>query len=339
MDRGGPTLPFAASPRQQQSGSRRSAPSPPTTRGDGQPRRAPPVPPLATHARGERCGLTVQQQQQQRTSALTPTEHGRLAFSLYRQCVAAGQWARVSVEQRPDGEYITFSSRPSAAAPAAAGSEKTMKPRRRRRRPNQRRVKQKETWMQSRNKRQQSSLPVEATTAAGVTYAQVAAAPASPAARVVAATADPTGSLVPSPRLTRAAKKRKQCSPGDVASTAFAQLDGADATPPSSPPEPSSPEAVPLFAALAATPTAPAEQRPRLQDEPPETAAHPAVEVCAGQAGPEPVNPPSEKEAAPPQEEVVSSFTRKMDALHRETHAGLIVEGCERCSRKKHIFD
>ena len=149
--------------------------------------------------------MTVQQQQQ-RKSVLTPTEHARLAFSLYRQCVAAGQWARVSVEQRPDGEHITFSSRPSAAAPAAAGSEKVMKPRRRRRRPNQRRVKQKETWMQSQNKRQQSSLPVEATTAAGATYAQVAASPASPAARVAAATAYPTGS----PRPTGAASHPPQ---------------------------------------------------------------------------------------------------------------------------------
>ena len=204
MERGGPTLTFAASPRQQQAGSRRSAPSPPITRGDGQPC-APPVPPPA-HARGERCGLTVQQHQQQRKSVLTPTEHARLAFSLYRQCVAAGQWARVSVEQRPDGEYITFSSRPSAAAPAAAGSEKVMKPRRRRRRPNQRRVKQKEIWVQSQSKRQQSSLPVKATTAAGATYAKVAASPASPAARVAAATADPTGS----PRPTGAASHPPQ---------------------------------------------------------------------------------------------------------------------------------
>ena len=112
----------------------------------------------------------------------------------------------ISVEQRPDGEYITFSSRPSAAAPAAAGSEKVMIPRRRRRRPNQRRVKQKEIWVQSQSKRQQSSLPVEATTAAGATYAQVAALPARPAARVAAATAYPTGS----PRPTGAASHPPQ---------------------------------------------------------------------------------------------------------------------------------
>ena len=101
--------------------------------------------------------MTVrQQQQQQLTSASPPTDSqlARQAFSLYRQCMAAGLWARVNIEQRPDGEYITFSRRPWAAAPpAAAGAQKEAPPGRTRR-PNQRRLERKRLWLQSRGQQQ-----------------------------------------------------------------------------------------------------------------------------------------------------------------------------------------
>jgi len=43
------------------------------------------------------------------------------ALELYRECVVAGQWARLTLEQRPGGEYITLRSSPPAAAHAARG--------------------------------------------------------------------------------------------------------------------------------------------------------------------------------------------------------------------------
>ena len=284
-------------------------------------------------------------QQQQRTPAMTPTDVARQAYSLYRQCVAAGQWARFSVENRPDGQHISFFSRPLVAAPAAARAEKGKQPARRRRRPNQKRTQQKKLWVQSRVQQRQQGNPCSQRTparaatigsclqqqqqqadaaAAAVTdtYARIAAAAASPkqlgasvAPVATAAVAATSGcSPVVSPRMTRSKKRRKELSPGDF--DAVGQLDGADSSPPTSPPEPTTPVASPRLAAF-----------PELL-EPPET----PVEIESTVT--------SEKEAVPPQKEVViSSFTRRMDALHREAHAGLIVEGCERCSRKNYIFD
>ena len=102
MDRGGPT-PACVDHRQEQY--QRATPAPTTTtRGDGQTRSST-APPSATHARGDRCGLTTRQQR-------PPTDLSLHALSLYRQCVAAGQWAQISLENRPDGQHITFSRSP-----------------------------------------------------------------------------------------------------------------------------------------------------------------------------------------------------------------------------------
>ena len=338
MVRGGPNLPFAAGTRQQQDGDQRSAPPPPTSRGDGQHGGPPSAPPSASRVRGERISLTATQQQQ-RTPALNPTDVARQTYSLYRQCVAAGQWASFRVENLPDGQHISFFCRPLVAAPAAARAEKGKQPARRRRRPNQKRTQQKKLWVQSRVQQRQQGNPCSqltparaatvglqqqqqqadaAATAVTGSYARIAAAAASPkqlgvpvAPAATAAVAANSGcSPVISPRMTRSKKRRKELSPGDF--DAVCQLDGADASTPMSSPEPTTPAASPRLAAF-----------PELH-VPPETPGE--IETTAT----------SEKEAVPPQKEVVkSSLTMNLDALHRKAHAGLIVEGCDRCSRKK----
>jgi hypothetical protein len=262
-------------------------------------------PPSAPQPRVGRSGRPTGLQQQQRTPAAPPTVSlsARHAFSLYCECVAAGQWARFTIEQRPEGELFNISARPWAAAPAAA---RTRERRTRRRRPNRRRVEKKQLWQQSRGSLsaaaaprvlQQPLPPAEAVAAASRTYAQAAASPPSPVWTVAAATAaaTQTGSRVPPLRLTKAARRRQQSSPLEMASPAFAQMDGADATPPFSSPEPLSPEAVPqpAAAALPAQPTASAQQRPHLQDDPPEAdPAHNATSEFPRPADREPVNPP-----------------------------------------------
>ena len=98
--------------------------------------------------------LTVRQQQhrqQQLTASPPPTDHSlaRHALDFYFQCVAAGQWACVNVERLQDGDCISFSSRPWAAAETAA----RVHPGERRRsgRPNnERRRQRKQLWLQSR---------------------------------------------------------------------------------------------------------------------------------------------------------------------------------------------
>ena len=75
-------------------------------------------------------------QQQQRISPTTVSTLAHHAFNLYRECVGAGQWARVVFEQRPEGEHITFFSRPPTAAATAAAAAKG----RRQRRPNKNRL-------------------------------------------------------------------------------------------------------------------------------------------------------------------------------------------------------
>ena len=244
-DRGGPT-PARVDRRQEQYGDLRATPPPTTTRrGEGQAR--PTDPPSATHARGDRVGLTARQQQ-------PPTDLQRHAYSLYRQCVAAGQWARFSVENRPDGQHISFACKPMAAAAAAACAAEGAA---RRRRPNQRRKEKKQLWLRS---RQQQSLQAGVAAAADLgSYAHVAAraapkrgaaaaaaptVPAAPTATAAVAAPSCSPASPPSPMLTRARKRKKFYSPG--AASAVVQLDGAEQTPPSSPPEPLSPVPPPL---------------------------------------------------------------------------------------------
>jgi hypothetical protein len=248
MDRGGPT-PARVDRRQEQYEDQRATP-PPTTRVDGQ-ARGPTAPPSAAHARDDRCGLTARQQQ-------PPTDLSRHALSLYRQCVAAGQWARICLENRPDGQHITFASRPMVAAPAAASAAADVA---RRRRPNQRRKAKKELWLRT---RQQQQLQAAGVAAAGLgSYAQAvaraasqrgaatAAAPTLPAAATEMVAAPSCSPAYSSPMLTRSRKRKKQSSPG--AASAVVQLDGAEQTPPSSPPEPLSPESPPRLAVFSAS--------------------------------------------------------------------------------------
>ena len=87
-------------------------------------------------ARGDRSGLTAQQQRALATP-FTIFPQARHAFSLYCECVAVFQWERLTIEQQPEGKSFSVSSRPWAqwaAAPAAAraASSKEKKARRRR---------------------------------------------------------------------------------------------------------------------------------------------------------------------------------------------------------------
>ena len=95
MDRGG-LNPAFADPRQQQYGDQHVATHPPTTRANVQPGGPPTVHHSAAHARGGWSGMTV------KTPARSPTEQAPLAISLYRQCIAGSQWARISIEQHPE---------------------------------------------------------------------------------------------------------------------------------------------------------------------------------------------------------------------------------------------
>jgi hypothetical protein len=283
-----------------------------TSQQQQQSRTLPAPTPLASRVGGGQVGLTV-------------SARARHAFDLYSQCVVAGQWSKLVIEQRCDGEHISLHSRPMAAAASTAASPAGR--RRKKRKPNQKRLERQQRRRKLRSERQQqeparhdpsdrqqaatSRSPASHTTTpaadvsvslqqqqqsmctprAGFSYAAVAASPPRPTAAN-----GPTArsSLVASPRLTRAAKKRRgYSSPGDE--TAFAQVDGADVSPPSTPPEPLSPEDVPrpAAAALAEQPTATAEERPRLQEDPPETeAVQPAIINSLGSAFPEPVKLP-----------------------------------------------
>ena len=78
-------------------------------------------------------------QQQQHQQPWGPSPCAMHALELYRACVAAGHQARFTLEQRPEGEYFTLSSRPpphaaTATSVAAAGG------RRNSRKPNQKRA-------------------------------------------------------------------------------------------------------------------------------------------------------------------------------------------------------
>ena len=53
-----------------------------------------------------------QQPQQQQQQQWGPSPRAMHAFDLYRACLAAGQQARFTVQQRPGGEYIYLSSSP-----------------------------------------------------------------------------------------------------------------------------------------------------------------------------------------------------------------------------------
>ena len=65
-----------------------------------------------------------QQTQQKHQQQWGPSPQAIHAFEMYRACVAAGQLARFTVEQRREGEYYSLSSRPPPPAAAAAGGKR-----------------------------------------------------------------------------------------------------------------------------------------------------------------------------------------------------------------------
>ena len=85
-------------------------------------------------------------QQQQQLQGFSP--RATQALELYRVCVAAGQWVRFSVEQRGDGEIISFSSKPPAAAATTAAANGAKK---RRKKMNKRRAERQRKWWESRS--------------------------------------------------------------------------------------------------------------------------------------------------------------------------------------------
>ena len=261
----------------------------------------------------------------------SPTELSRHAFSLYRQCVAAGQWARINIENRPDGQHITLSSRPMAAAPAAACAQEGAA---RRRRPNQRRKEKKELWLRSRQQQQLQAASVAA--ARPGSYAQAAAKETSTRGQEAPslATAAHIGSLVSSPRLTRAAKRRKENTPGEMAVPAFAQLDGADASPPSSPPEPLTPESFPMLAARKEPLAATIVQTRRLLGHPTETEElQPATSVSPGRVDHQLIKPPP---PPPPWSRYLPSYWEQVicHLCLQEAHGYRRFNSYEACARR-----
>ena len=64
----------------------------------------------------------------------------------------AGQWERISIEQRPDGEHISLFCRPASAAAAAASRGK-----KRHKQPNQRRAAKQQLWRDKHSRRRDTA--------------------------------------------------------------------------------------------------------------------------------------------------------------------------------------
>jgi len=236
-----------------------------------------------------------QQQQHAEVSPLSP--RASHALELYQEYVMAGQWVKLTLEQRPEGEYVTLSSRPTAA-PAAKGSKH----------PNKRRMEilaaRKATWQQRRQQQRQHSMPARTTcgsqqqpvltgsssnqqqqqpvrNAHSTTAEPVrsfAAVAATPAATTQQPHSKPRLELDSTPRLTRARKKRKaDPSPANVSPPrcAIPQLDGAAPTPPSpscptpSPTQPSPPPPTSSTPGMPSPPTATPPEPPSPLSPPP----------------------------------------------------------------------
>ena len=95
------------------------------------------------------CGKGVGCNRQLTSSSSSPGTRGvriaGLACDLYRACVVAGQWAKLTVEQRQDGEHFTLLCRPMAAS-AATTAAAACGPKKRRRKPNLRRRERQRQW-------------------------------------------------------------------------------------------------------------------------------------------------------------------------------------------------
>ena len=272
-------------------------------------------------ALGSETGLQRKQQQSRTLPAVTPrasrvggasggltiSPQARHAFDLHNQCVGAGKWSKLVIEQRQDGEHISLFSRPMAATTAAASSDRRRK---RPRKPNQKRLdrqarrrgdrssqqeqarhaqgdpsdRQRYPATQTRQQpaadafaslqqQQQQLAPAVYTPRADVSYAAVAASPPRPAA-----VNRPTANSSPAV-LTRAMKKRKAQSPAD--SAGMSQLDGAESS------QPPSPE-------VQATGEPPDIAEPGTGDEPPVPEMPPSQDEQPGPGEPPPPPPWSE---------------------------------------------
>ena len=101
-------------------------------------------------------GGTQQQQQQQQCLGTCPTQLANHTFNLYRECVVAGQWARISIEQRPDGEHISLFCRPASAA-AAGTAAAASRGKKRSKQPNQRRAAKQQLWRDKHSRRRDTA--------------------------------------------------------------------------------------------------------------------------------------------------------------------------------------
>ena len=68
----------------------------------------------------------------------------------------AGQWARISIEQRPDGEHISLFCRPASAA-AAGTAAAASRGKKRRKQPNQRRAAKQQLWRDKHSRRRDTA--------------------------------------------------------------------------------------------------------------------------------------------------------------------------------------
>ena len=221
--------------------------------------RWPPLPPSGVEGfdRHPSSNISSSQQDEPCSQPRAVSSRARQAFDLYQECVAAGLYARLVLEQKQGGERILFTCRPAAAAsyaavaggqrrPAAGGQHRPVAEAAggHRRAHNARRAARKKRWRDLKR----AATDATAATVAEVGNASAAepAAPASPApisaavcatpGKRDAAARTPTTRTCPvvSPRVTRASKKRKEMSPPN--SDCLQQLDGEVASPPESPP-------------------------------------------------------------------------------------------------------
>jgi len=280
------------------------------------------------------AAAAVGNKQQQRSSAAAAysTPHRPLspraahALELYRECGAAGQRCKIMLEQRRGGEYITLQISPPAAR--AAGRSRP---------PNLRRAEQQAAKKGARQQQRKQQQPGH--TSSGDNQPSVPTAPATPTrsyAAVVVTPQQQEGAGVPTPRLTRARKKRKaEGSPATASppQSNLPQLDGAH----SPPPTPSSPTTPPQL------PTPSPSRSPPTQTPPPPSPS-PAPRLSAP-LPPPPTTPP--EPPPPPPSRVLCRFCKTVEhsdiyficaVCHWNYHA-IAYRDCPECEelRQEHL--
>ncbi len=316
--------------------------------------------------------MTVLQQQQRKPASPPTVSPGAChAFSLYCESVAAGQWVKLTIEQRPEGETFHVSSRPWAAAPAAARAR--TKEKKARRRPNKKRLAAKQLWRESRGsgtaaavprQQQQQQLcqqfcqPAATATAASGTYAQVAATAASPA-KAAASVQQPSGRTNRQRQPAPASSQQLQQAPVRAAAAARTRQPAAASSHSPQQQEQLEQTARRTWAALpAASATAirlvstvessqasqPSLYRARsdsdvfMQLDGEANSPQSSQDQQPGgapESPPSPASEPSPLEEAPPlitpPPEPDDVLEACLDRIHRKLHAGMYVEDCTRC--------